>query len=288
MDANNKHIEVDLKKFVVFILSHGRPHLKDTYKTLRICGYTGKIVVICDNEDDTIEEYFKEYGKENVYIFDKQKWVEKTDSMNNNGKRNAVVFARNACWDIAKELGYEYFQMLDDDYYYFGHKGLEHAKRTLCYNLIVKWFLDFLINQRDNVKTIAFCQGGDLIGGVDNKPVIKRKAMNSFFCMTNRPIVFKGLINEDVNAYIEDGIRGGLYITYMRFKLDQGVTQQNDAGLTDIYLDAGTYIKSYYTSMISPVGVNIWLMGLNDRRLHHKVNYKKTMPCIISEDYKKK
>lgn len=284
---NSNYKEVNLKDFVVFILSHGRPHKRDTYDMLRSCGYTGRIVIVCDNEDSTIEEYNKEYGKENIYIFDKIKVASNVDSMNNFGKRNAILFARNVCFDIAKELGYKYFQEMDDDYYYFGHKRAERSKKTLCYNLIAKWFLEFLINTPENVKTIAFSQGGDHIGGYEEDIIFKRKAMNSFFCMVDRKIDFKGILNEDVNAYVGDGMRGDVFLTFMPFKLDQDDTQQNNGGISELYADVGTYVKSFYSVMIAPSFVTISLMGSKSRRLHHRIDYKHGVPCIIREKFKK-
>lgn len=283
----NCYREADLKKFVIFILSHGRPHKRDTYDMLRSCGYTGRIVVVCDNEDDTLEEYYKEYGKEDVYVFDKLKVAKEVDSMNNFGKRNAILFARNVCFSIAKELGYEYFQEMDDDYYYFGHKRKERAKKTICYNLIAKWFIEFLLNTDERVKTIAFSQGGDHIGGYQEDVIVKRKAMNSFFCLVERKINFVGILNEDVNAYVGDGMRGDLFFTFMPFKLDQDDTQQNSGGISTLYANVGTYVKSFYTIMIAPASVKIALMGERSMRLHHRINYKTTLPCIISEMYKK-
>ena len=42
--------------------------------------------------------------------------------------RKVVVYARNACWDIAKELGLQYFCVLDDDYSMFGSRYVEGEK----------------------------------------------------------------------------------------------------------------------------------------------------------------
>lgn len=290
MNSNleNNWIEADLKKFVVFILSHGRPHLRDTYDMLRSCGYTGKIIIVCDNEDSTLDEYYKEFGKENIYIFDKLAMSKRCDTMNNFGKRNGILYARNICWDIAKELGYEYFQELDDDYYYFGHRRVEGAKKTLCYNIIIKWFIEFLLNTPDNVKTIAFAQGGDHIGGYDENVLYKRKAMNSFICLTNRRFWFQGIFNEDVNSYATLGSRGDLFFTFMSFDLSQGDTQQNKGGITELYKDFGTYVKSFTTVTIMPSCTQVRMMGDKFYRLHHHVKWGKCTPKIISEDYKKK
>ena len=51
------------KNIAVFILSHGRPYNVITYKTLRKSGYTGKIYIIVDDEDKTINEYKSIFNK---------------------------------------------------------------------------------------------------------------------------------------------------------------------------------------------------------------------------------
>ena len=107
--------------FVAFILTHGRADNVMTYRTARKAGYTGRIVLVLDNEDKQAEQYFAKYGRENCYVFDKQKYVESTDNIMR-GNRGVIVYARNACFDIARELGYKYFIELDDDYYEFSYK----------------------------------------------------------------------------------------------------------------------------------------------------------------------
>lgn len=56
------------KSFVVFILTHGRASNVKTLKTLRKAGYTGKAVLVIDNEDEMEEDYKRIYGKDNVYV----------------------------------------------------------------------------------------------------------------------------------------------------------------------------------------------------------------------------
>jgi hypothetical protein len=111
--------------------------------------------------------------------------------------------------------------------------------------------------------------------------------MNSFFCDVDKPFKFMGRINEDVNLYAENGRRGELFITVPRIRLEQKQTQANDGGLTDIYLDLGTYVKSFYSVMYAPSCVKIAEMGVTARRLHHRLSWKNTCPLIIPEEYKK-
>jgi hypothetical protein len=58
--------------FAIFILSHGRAGNVVTLDTLQRCGYSGKIFIVVDDEDEQEERYIVEYGAENVIVFCKQ------------------------------------------------------------------------------------------------------------------------------------------------------------------------------------------------------------------------
>jgi len=283
--------------FAAFILTHGRADNVVTYKTLRKHGYTGKIYLLVDDEDEQIGTYRKNFGDQ-VVVFSKQEAIDMTDSGDNFGKRNSVVYARNYSFKVAEQLGVKYFLQLDDDYtafrYTFDNEANYITKSIQIKNLdkVIEHMLDFYIES--GALTVAMSQGGDFIGGSGSKVSklhregkFSRKAMNSFFCATDRPFKFMGRINEDVNAYTEIGLRGGLFITVPRIRLEQGQTQANAGGLTDIYLDLGTYVKSFYSVMYAPSCVKIAEMGVTSRRLHHMVRWKHAAPMIIPEEYKK-
>ena len=278
------------KNFAVFILSHGRSKNVKTLETLDKCHYTGKTYIICDNEDDEIEEY-KKLGKE-VIVFDKEKAMEYTDTEDNFKDHRLVVYARNTCHEIAKKLKLDYFLVLDDDYHNIAFKKIKKGKLTSqqCKNLdgVFDAVLDFL--DVSNALTITFAQGGDFIGGADNGNLEKgigRKAMNSFFCKTDRPFKFLGSTNEDVNAYITLGQKGELLFTIYRMVIEQTTTQKNKGGLTDIYLDNGTYVKSFYSVICQPSCAKVAIMNSNHPRIHHKILWNNCCPKILNEKWKK-
>ena len=111
--------------------------------------------------------------------------------------------------------------------------------------------------------------------------------MNSFFCVTNRPFKFYGIINEDANMSIYNGMLGDIFITFYPFMLHQEMTQQNKEGLTETYLEYGTYAKSFYSVMLAPGSCKVRLMGDKNMRLHHNIAWKNAVPCIIDFKYKK-
>jgi hypothetical protein len=284
------------KDFAVFILTHGRPDNIITLKTLRNLGYTGKIYFIIDNEDKTAEKYYENFGSDNVIMFDKKAMADMVDEGNNFDERRTITHARNACFQIAKDLGIIYFMQLDDDYRMFmfriNHLMQYPSKKYLIRTLLDNAF-DLMLNyyKSINAKSIAISQGGDWLGGSDNGLTTslgrRRKCMNSFICSVERPFQFIGAMNEDVNTYTTTGTRGDLFLNIPFFSLDQEQTQSQEGGITDMYLKYGTYCKSFTTVMMSPSSVKVRMMIANHRRLHHSVKWKNTVPMIIREHNKK-
>lgn len=282
------------KSFVVFILSHGRASNVKTLKTLKRAGYTGKVLIVIDSEDPLEDDYKRIYGKSSVVVFDKSKASGLFDIMDNYDDSRGVVYARNVCFDVAEQTGYEYFLELDDDYTLFEYRTRENGKlksqRVENIDSLFDAMLDFL--DVSGAYTVAFAQGGDLIGGTENGNYNKkllRKAMNSFFCRTDRRFTFDGRINEDTVMYCKMGIQGKLVFTYTDVDLVQTQTQKQKGGLTEQYLDVGTYVKSFYTVMCCPSCVTIGMMGGSKKgmRLHHMISWNHCCPKIISEKYKK-
>jgi len=278
--------------FAVFILTYGRAEKVRTYRTLREQGYTGKIYLMCSDDDKQLTDYKRIYGDE-VIVFSKKDWKGKFDIGDNFTKENVVVYARNANPEIAKNLGLKYYLQLDDDYNNFRLRFAEGKKLSSSplrdLNKIFDIFLEFLENSP--ATSIAFAQGGDYIGGIDasilNRKTVRRKLMNTFFNKVSDPYQFLGRINEDVNCYIHNGKLGKIFLTHPNICVTQLQTQTNSGGLTEFYLDGGTYQKSFYTILYNPSAIKISLMGRTDKRLHHFVQWKNAVPQIIEEKWRK-
>jgi hypothetical protein len=278
--------------YAVFILTHGRPNNVITYKTLRNSGYTGKIYLIIDDEDKTRQEYIDNYSDE-VIIFSKSKC--KFDIMDNFNSNKVIVYARNACYDIARKLKLDYFFEYEDDYTNFSYryikgeilKGKTVKKLDEVYKSMIKCL------NSTKIDTIAFAQGGDFIGGAGSfkNNTFKRKAMNSFlFKVNNDPkddIIFIGRMNDDVNSYLNYGKLGKLFFQTSNINLVQIQTQKNEGGNTEAYKKFGTYVKSFYSVMIEPSCCKISQMGKIHKRLHHSIKWINAVPVILDEKYKK-
>lgn len=282
--------------FAAFILTNRRPDRVETLKTLKKHGYTGKVYIVIDDEDPTAEEYIKRYSNK-VLIFSKKDIAERFDEGDNFNDRRSIFYARNACFQLAEEVGVRFFVQLDDDYMSFafrfdgqGHHGWWKVDDM---NNLFSGLVDYL--QATPFASVAISQGGDHIGGADSTNVdaikSKRKAMNSFICDTQKPFKFVGRVNEDVNTYTCEQRKGVSFITFLAPQLVQKISQTNEGGMTELYLETGTYLKSFYSVMYAPSCVTVSSMrnpqSSNGGRLHHKVNWNACAPKIIRETHRK-
>lgn len=278
--------------FCVFILTHGRPEKVFTYDSLMQSGYTGKVYIVIDDEDKTAKQYKEIYGS-NVLVFQKAKVADSIDEGDNFKDRRAIIYARNACFDLAKRVGCKYFMQLDDDYTHFWYKFNRELRYEFNGIRSMDTILEAMLEFYDTAKplSLAMAQGGDFIGGAHSSRAstvtLFRKCMNSFICSVDNPFRFSGRINEDVNTYTELARRGGLFFTANHVALSQKQTQSNSGGMTELYLDSGTYVKSFYSVMYCPSSVRVKDMGDSYRRLHHSVTWANTTPQIIREEHRK-
>lgn len=276
--------------FCYVILSYNRANNLKTLKLLNNCNYP--IVILCGDDEPQKEEYNKlENEKIKVYYFNKVEEQKQTDDGINNNKLKAVVYARNYIWKLMQDLNYEYFCVLDDDYISltFLQKNEKNKKEEIKvkdWDKISNIMINFLKNTK--IDCISFLQGGDLIGGTSNKLFFKRqvkkKIMNVFYCRTKTPFYFFGKINEDVNSYLVNLRNYGKIMFSLPFlKIDQTQTQKNKGGLTDIYLDVETYVKSFFSVMYCPSACKISIMGNKNKRIHHKLCIDNYAPAILRQ-----
>lgn len=281
--------------FAAIILTHGRADRVITYDTLRSQGYSGRIVILIDDLDKTRDDYIKKFGDQ-VYIFDKNKIKSQSDIGNNFNDLRSTTFPRNAMFEVAKELGLKSFIQLDDDYKSFRYKfdrNLNYIDDRIDRVKNLDKLFEVMSNYVLNTPITSFCfaQGGDFIGGKGSSLAInvrtKRKGMNSFICATDRPFSFIGQMNEDVNTVIKLGSEGKIFLMTNQISLDQLPTQSNAGGMSEIYIDSGTYVKTFYSVMYHPSSAKVHYLNSSNRRLHHRISWKFTAPKILRETQRK-
>ena len=280
-----------MNDFAVFIMVHGRPENMWTLPLLRKSGYTGKIFLVADNLDESLEGYRKRYGKD-LLVFDKKEAASKMDSGDNSGDLRSTLYAANTIRDLAKQQGLKYYSIMCDDYTTFYHNFDENNSfdRVSIVNLdaVFKALLDFY--KKTPITVLAMAQGGDFVGGSESQnaePRTIRKAMNTFICDVDRPFEFVGRLNEDVTTYVLAGSRGQIFLTVTNVSIIQKTHQSQKGGLTDVYLDFGTYVKSFFSVMYNPSCVKISELRANNTRVHHKVFWNNAVPKILDPIHRK-
>ena len=284
---------IDMDKFVVIVLCHKRPYDTTTPATLRACNYTGPIILLLDDEDDTVEQYRQNYPELTIEIYSKDKMMTWVDSMDNLGDKRCAVYARNACFDVAEKYGYKYFCQMDDDYTTIPYRYIANNKlyRNNNSNLdeVFKAYLEFM-DTDERIGSVAFAEPGDFVGGVGsnlNKKTFLNKCMGSWICFVDRRLYFKGTMNDDVNTYSLNGTRGQLFYTFNFIMIDTPATQSVKGGMTAIYEGRGTYSKTFYTVLCCPSFVCVDMFGDRHYRIHHKFNWERARPKVMSGRYKK-
>lgn len=281
------------RRACVFILTHGRPDNVLTLRTLQRCGYTGDWYIVIDNEDATADRYVENFGADRVIVFDKRAVGKTFDTADLSDDYRSVVFARNVAFDLARERGYTHFVEMDDDYTSFRHRyeelgELRDGGDVMHMDAVFDAMYDFLDDS--GVSAVAFGQRGDLIGGAEGwkwKTRPLRKMMNAIFCRASDDWRFLGRVNEDVNTYATLATRGHVFLSVMEVVLNQKTTQSQPGGMTELYLDSGTYQKSMYSVMMCPSAVFVNAMGETRPRLHHRVSRNNSAPKIVPETYRK-
>ena len=284
-------------KSCALILSHGRPRNVKTIGTLRRCGYTGEIAILLDDEDGTAQQYRETYPDCRFFVFSKREEMRRPfASVDNFNVHGTVLYARNAAWKIMEGNGYTHFVMLDDDYTHFNFRWVcgSKLKGQVCKKLdnAFSAIFDWLDTSRAQV--VALAQGGDFIGGADGsiKKPLFRKAMNVYFFRTDRKYLFTGAMNDDVNTYLLANQHGRMVFTLTFLSIMQEVTQSNKGGLTEMYLDNGTYRKSFFSVMVAPSCTKVSYVGGSGNghthyRLHHIIDWAHCAPKIISGRWRK-
>lgn len=274
-----------LDNFAVFIISHGRAGQVCTLETLKRCGYGGKWFIVVDDEDDQQEQYFGEYGAENVVVFNKQEYVEKVDTISTSGERKTPLFARNAVHDIAKSKGLDFYALYDDDLtmlrYRFEDKGKLRAKDVQFLDEIFEEMISFM--GVANIDAMAFTNAGGLIGGVQGRWAegMRRQGAATYILRTDRDYQFIGVYNEDINFSLLLANTGRLVFELTAICFYTPERGLNAGGLSETYNAKNWYYINFHSVVCCP-----WCCKTN-KKDSLQVSWRNALPMIINERWKK-
>lgn len=273
--------------FAVFILTHGRASSQKTLRTIQKCGYTGKIYLIVDDEDEQQDEYIRLYG-DKVKRFSKRKIENRFDTMTNRKEYRAVVYARNAAYQIANNLGIRWIFMCDDDITSFRYRILRgnKLKGVTIQDIDSLFELMAGIMEAGRLAIFGFSQAGAFIGGANQMYLSghQRKIAQAFMLDASNPIEFRGMFFEDLVVALDAGVQGRVAMSTMFVSIQSPQMRSNNGGMQDLYKENSTYTHCFYTVMAYP---NVAKIAEKDGEFSLRLNHSAFAPLILNERWRK-
>lgn len=274
--------------FAAFILTHGRAKQQKTLETLTRCGYTGRMYLVIDDEDEQGPLYHERYGV-NVIDFSKREAEKTFDTMTNAKEYRSVVYARNAVYGIAKRLNVRYVFQFDDDITNLTFRVVQDGKlKGFNIRNIDRLFTD-MVEYMESAKLamLGFSQAGAFIGGAGSKKYqegCQRNMSQAMLVDSEHPMAFRGIFNEDLHASLDAASQGRVALATMLVSIQAPERMSNAGGLHDLYADNGTYTRDCYSLMAYP---NVVSFSGDKHGIVKRINHKAFAPMILSDKYRK-
>ena len=273
-------IGVESKDFMTVIISHERVKTMKTLDSLKVAGFVGDYRIVIDSSDKQLSEYIEKYG-ERCIVFDKAEIAEQTDLMHNWKNWRVSTLPRNFVLKWAKENGYRYVFVIDDDIKCFNYCYEDIGKKIKRQpikniNNVISALLEFL-KCSDKIMGVGFVADGLFFGGKYGafKRTYDRYVTQCLMLKTDVGLWYKGIMVEDF--ILSHNFFDKIALEYYRLSTISPATASNQDG--GIYYD-GDYEKSFYQVMFFPAGHKI--IDCVERKYTEHI-----MPKVIREKHKK-
>lgn len=278
--------------FAIFICTHERPNKQLTLNTLRNCGYTGKIYLVLDDTDSSIQQYIDIYGASNVFIFNKQRYINLTDTVvaHDVAPVKCVVYGRNAVEDIAHSLQLSCYAVADDDTKEFRHRWISDGalKSTIIsknMDDVINEYVSFLLNT--NVSYCSFGCVPNYFGGAstyDAQRSNARTCHNFIFKTCDFHQYWMASYVEDMTTPFVYGRIGQIWLSILDVEMINPICGTTVGGMQTTYLSIPEFKRQTYALVCSPSSTTVRFIK-NKWRIC--VAKDLSLPKIISQKYRK-
>jgi len=271
----------------IFIPSYKRHDNNKTVKYFKKIGWDpSKLHVVIDDECGQIDLYEEQCKKDgvNLHIVSFEEAVRRFDFVHRpNPARRAAGMFRNLFHDIVREKGIDFFIVIDDDTINYQFRPFGVYKRRATFDDINTTFeavKEFM--QRQRIGVFGLSQGGDMFARYDTR-LMRKKVMNTTFYDTR--FIYageKGIQDDDTSQFA--GIMNEGYFTgslASGIVLVQTQSAKAKGGLTEAYEDLKLLSKAMICPIQFPSAIRGERQKMNGNRLHHRINYRYLMPCLI-------
>lgn len=277
-----------LKINTIYIISKGRPQCT-TAKTLKKIKYPGEWFIVCGNNDETLEEYKKNWG-DKVIVFDWYDEITRTNTLDNFGfekKASGACPVRNATRRISEERGELRHWQFDDDYNSFARYDVRENKNKAIRDGAVLFSTMYRIAEYGlltSMQNIGFC-----LSTAEAIPSNRKKFNRRIFNAHNMPsdpklfVPWVGRMNDDTINAINVWRLGGYEMQLKYLSIGMKPTQQEKGGLTEMYNADGTVRKTAYCFLLAPAATKL---VIKFGRYHHAIRWDKLVPKLVHEKWR--
>lgn len=284
-----KRIEINPQLNTIYIISKGRPQCK-TAQTLKQMNYSGPWFIVCGTNDQTVDQYIANWGKDRILVFDWHEEVKTSDLLDNFGVEkmsSGAVPVRNATRKISQQRGELRHWQFDDDY-----SGFYKVNKDLSKNYRIRDGKEFEYElnrlatyaHEAHLTNIGFCLGHEAFPSSARE--ISRRVFNAHNMPTDEKLFMKwrGRMNDDLINALEVYHTGKFEMSFKYLSLILKPTQAEKGGNTDIYQLSGTVRKTAYAVLIDPAATKL---VIKFGRYHHSVDWQRIAPKLIRDTYAK-
>lgn len=278
--------------FAVFICTHGRPNNQTTLQFLRKQGYTGKIYLVLDDTDSTIQQYIDTYNPDMILVFDKQHYIDTNDVGSLPPNFKTILYAKNAVEDMAIDLGLKAFVVADDDVKSFRLRAPIDDKHMCSYRVenmdeVIDAYCEFMLD--NDFTAVGFCNNVQYAAGIEvfnNNNIQKyRVPYNFVFRNTKYKVEWLSSFGEDIITAMEYGKVGHKMIDLPCVQFETiPPGKALPGGMSDIYNSISEFSLVFYYFMYNPSAMKL---RIRKNEWNEQIQKNNIFPKIISSAYRK-
>ena len=283
-----------MRDFAIFIISHNRADTITTVDAIQKHNYTGKWYIVLDDLDKSVADYRERFGEDKILVFDKMKFVAQTDTGMSEPLINFAVFARNAVEQFAKDLGYRFFGVFDDDILRFRHRYVDNGKllsvSVVDLDAIVSVYLDLV--SLDNIACVSFGTAVSYAGGKESyerfSAASRRMCFQAMLRDITKPVDWRLNMYEDLITPLDNRTTNLVWLQLLEVEFDvvSGIGQGKvKGGNSDVYNTYNAFKQVMFPVLTAP-DCN-YVIVKNSRFRTKTKSSEYVFPKIISERYKK-
>lgn len=224
-----------------------------------------------------------------VLVFNKKKYAENVDTHINKFGMSSALFARNACIDIAKDMGLKFYFVCDDDIRctYFKDARTGKMVTTKITNIDAILFRLVAFMENTSIHAVAFADNGAYIGGVNQevRKGVKYVLTKFMLYRTSDPVAYESIMWEDQASCYRDLKIGKINFSIMFLSAATPLNEKSAGGCSEMYRQSTDYVNSFMVLMGRPDCVVITPGKGGKCRMRTKQSA--LHPMILNEKYQR-